>query len=126
MAYDKESFKKRFPHLYEEIEDPKENNVQQPTDESGEVDSLSGFVPEATSYIRRAHTDDEAIEIVSYLMKRTEISNEYAKSLVQQIQEKGVRSFGTLKTWGHYEKTYRRKPLRSNNDEDDNEDEKLD
>ena len=81
-------------------------------------------MPDVISYVRRARTDSEAVEIVNYLRKRGEISEEYSHALLKQIQKKGVRSFGGLKTWGHYERECRKEPIRESEDEE-NDDKQL-
>jgi hypothetical protein len=122
MEFDRGEFKKKFPHLHKELEDTDEN-LRQTGLHDDNRDSLTGQVPDVISYVRRARTDSEAVEIVKYLRKRGEISEEYSQALLKQIQKKGVRSFGGLKTWGHYEREYRKEPIiESEDEENDDED----
>jgi hypothetical protein len=116
MEYDKDEFKRKFPHLHKELEGSN-SDLRQTGSEEHDLDSLSGQVPDVVSYIRRAHTDSEAMEIVNYLRRREEISEEYCGVLLNQIQKKGVRSFGSLKTWGHYEREYRKETMRARDEE---------
>ncbi|MEM3586173.1 MAG: DUF2095 family protein, partial [Candidatus Jordarchaeaceae archaeon] len=57
--------------------------------------------------IRRCDNEEQVIEILNYLLKRGELSQEYADNLVKQLKEKGLRSFGSKVTWGHFEREYR-------------------
>jgi len=112
MEFDKREFKKKFPHLYEELEDSTSEGKED--SESSEVqdaepDTSDNYPTEAVSYIRRARSEDEAIEVVDYLRKRGELSSNEASSILKRIRERGVRSFGSLKTWGHYERELRKK-----------------
>jgi hypothetical protein len=43
-----------------------------------------------------------AEEIIAYMEKRGEISNEYAQKLRAQLKRKGVRSFGPKKEENYY------------------------
>ena len=127
MEFDEKEFRKKFPHLYEELEDSTSEGKD--GSESSEVqgdelvtsDRCSG---EAVSYIRRAHSNEEAIEVVDYLRKRGELSANEASSILKQIEERGVRSFGNLKTWGHYERELRKKAaVKLEDDEEEVEEE---
>ena len=59
---------------------------------------------------------EEAIEIVHYLNAKLEITKEEAEVLLEKIETEGLRSFGSLKTWGFYERNFR-KNINQNNDE---------
>lgn len=125
MEYDKGEFKKRYPHLHKELE-TEEDDIEQ-TECADIHHSPSGeHVPDVISYVRRARTDSEATEIVNYLRKRGEISEEYSHTMIKQIQEKGVRSFGSLRTWGNYEKELRSGPVVCGDDEESDDEEELD
>jgi hypothetical protein len=122
MEFNEREFKRKFPHLYEELEDSpvaEEDDSESAEPEDTQPDSSSEYPPEIRSYIRRARTNDEAVEVVNYLKKRGELSEKHARSLLKQINEQGVRSFGNLKTWGFYEREFRKKA--PDHDEDDSE-----
>jgi hypothetical protein len=126
MEFDEREFKRKFPHLYEELEDP--TTGENEDSESSEVQDAEPNVPdvypaEAISYIRRARTNDEAIEVVDYLRRRGELSENAATSILRQIRNQGVRSFGSLKTWGHYERELRKKAAVKVEDEEKVEEE---
>jgi len=63
--------------------------------------------PDVISFLRRAETDEQALEIINFCQKRGEISEEYANELKVQLGIYGIRSFGTKKEPGYYEKKYR-------------------
>jgi hypothetical protein len=112
MEFDEREFKRKFPHLYEELEDSpptEEADSESPESMDTEKDKSGEYIPEFRSYIRRARTNDEAVEVVNYLRKRGELSEKHASGLLKQIKEQGVRSFGSLKTWGYYEREFRKK-----------------
>nr|MDO8097776.1 DUF2095 family protein [Candidatus Njordarchaeota archaeon] len=119
MEYDREEFKRKFPHLHKELEEADEEAVTQARLQDTDNDSVGGHMPDVMSYIRRARTDNEAMEIVNYLRRRGEISEEHSRTLVKQIQERGVRSFGSLRIWGHYEKELRKEPIVCGDEEED-------
>jgi hypothetical protein len=122
MEFDEKEFRRKFPHLYEELEDS--TSEEKDDSESSEVqdaepDASDRYSGEAVSYIRRAHSNDEAIEVVDYLRKRGELSANEASSIIKQIRERGVRSFGSLKTWGHYERELRKSTVAKIEDEEE-------
>ena len=119
MATDKKSLKKMFPHLYKELEtgdvkvpinavrkNPQEAEDAVECEECEEEefasctetpDKLRHFNPSAVDFIRRCDTEAQAEEIIAYLQKKGEITNEYAEELRCQLKREGVRSFGPKK-----------------------------
>ena len=73
---------------------------------SVEEDPWRGYEPDAIDFIRRADTIDEAMEVISFLEGRGEITPERAEELRRQLVEKGVRSFGPKKEPGYYLRVY--------------------
>jgi hypothetical protein len=125
MAIDKESLKKMFPNLYRELEqgevkisiDSVRRNPQEAETETTEAaekqevepkaattnpDKLRHFNPTAVDFIRRCDTEAQAEEIIVYLQKKGEITEEYAEELRCQLKQEGVRSFGPKKEENHY------------------------
>jgi len=124
MAIDKESLKKMFPKLYKELEDgevkisidavrknPQEAEIETTEAAEKEVepkaatttpDKLRHFNPTAVDFIRRCDTEAQAEEIIAYLQKKGEITEEYAEELRCQLKQEGVRSFGPKKEENHY------------------------
>jgi hypothetical protein len=94
-------FRKKYPHLWNEI------NSQNSTAENLKIENISvdkfrGYTPNAIDYLRRCERDEEAERTISYLLKKGEITPEYAKKLRKQLKEKGLRNFGAKKEDGHY------------------------
>jgi hypothetical protein len=127
MAIDKKSLKKMFPHLYKELEtgevkipinavrknplEAEEAAMGEECEECTEEeftsctetpDKLRHFNPQAVDFIRRCDTEEQAEEIIAYLQKRGEITEEYAQELRCQLKRDGVRSFGPKKEENHY------------------------
>jgi hypothetical protein len=109
-----EEFKKRFPHLLEELGSSKptvqvegvrwdETDRTQQSITTGKS-RFAGYSPDVVDFLRRCATDEEALEIINYLEKRKEINANHAKALREQLRARGVRSFGSKKSWGHYER----------------------
>jgi len=97
-----------FPHIARELED-KEHGVgissvrsDIETAEKASANRFVGYTPDVIDFIRRCDTNQQAEEIVDYLQRRGEISQEYATRLKEQLRKKGVRSFGTKKEEGYY------------------------
>ena len=114
-----------FPHLYDELE-TSENKVpidairknpleaekaaEGPECEEEEdfasctetPDKLRHFNPSAIDFIRRCDTEAQAEEIIAYLQKKGEITQEYAEELRCQLKREGVRSFGPKKEEYYY------------------------
>ena len=124
--FDEREFKRKFPHLYKELGDStsrERKDSESPEGQDAEPDESDGYSADAISYIRRARTNEEAIEVVNYMRKRGELSDTDAGSIIKQIKERGVRSFGGLKTWGHYEREFRKKAVVEVEDEEEAEEE---
>jgi hypothetical protein len=108
MEAEKKRFRKMFPHLAEELEG--REHVTRITSvrsdlQTGEKASSKKFVsymPDVIDFIRRCDDDQQAEEIIRYLVKRGEVDSEYARRLRRQLREKGVRSFGSKKEEDYY------------------------
>ncbi len=100
-----ENFKKRFPNLAKEIEEAEWisiSGVRQQTKEGEDRVNFQGYEPDVIDFLRRCSTEEEGMEIISFLEKRGEISQEYALELRIQLIKYGIRSFGSKKEWGYY------------------------
>jgi hypothetical protein len=108
-----EDMEKYFPYLHAEISDDKMaigiDSVEgdfSPSNEdddfSNSSDPYSDFEPSVIDYIRRAKTEDEALEVVEFLLKQGTLNEDEALKLTVQIRKDGVRSFGPMRTPGHY------------------------
>lgn len=97
-----------FPHLAKELEgreqrvaiDSVRSDVQ--TGDKAWSDKFATYMPDVIDFLRRCDNEKQAEEIINYLEKRGEISFDYAQRLRKQLDEKGVRSFGTKKEEGYY------------------------
>jgi hypothetical protein len=109
VEFDGKKFRKLFPNLTQELQS-EENRVPvnsvRTDPHSGERATSSHrfayYLPDIIDFIRRCDTREQAEEIISYMEKRGEIDNQYAKRLLKQLKEKGVRSFGTKKEENYY------------------------
>ena len=116
---DWERFKQLFPQLAKELDDGTSSSVSVDsvrTDEeiaekkalfnSDEVNATfySDYEPDVIDFIRRCRENKEALEIIDYLESRGEISSTYANRLKKQLEECGLRSFGSFKEHGYYER----------------------
>ena len=108
-----EEMERYFPHLHTEINEDKMtlgiDNVEEGFAQSNEEkdfftpdDPYSDFEPSVIDFIRRAKTEAEALEVIEFLQKKGTITDEEALRLMGQIKENGVRSFGPIRTPGHY------------------------
>ena len=108
MDVEKESFRKMFPNLAQEIESgncaTKINSVRSDpaTGEKAVSRKFTAYTPDVIDFLRRCDKVEQAEEIICYLEKKGEISSEYARKLRKQLKEKGVRSFGSKKENDHY------------------------
>jgi hypothetical protein len=112
--------KKNYRHLHKELEesgDICEPDAESPLEEPEappkkvkidkiKVDMGRGYDPSVMDFLQRCSTNEEAIEIISYLEKRGEITASYAESLKEKVATKGVRSFGPKREPGYYLKTF--------------------
>ena len=106
-------FQDRFPNLAAEMEESgptvridgvrwqetarAETAVQQPA-------KFAKYEPDVVDFLRRCGTEEEALEIITFVERRGQISAEYANALRHQLRGRGVRIFGPKKIWGHYER----------------------
>jgi hypothetical protein len=109
VELDKETLKKMFPNLAEEVQSD-ENKVSvnsvRTDPRTGEKAAASErfihYMPDVIDFLRRCDTQEQAEEIIAYMEKRGEIEKQYAERLRKQLEEKGVRSFGPKKEEGYY------------------------
>jgi hypothetical protein len=124
MSTDNRTLKKMFPHLYGELEtgenkvpinavrkDPLEAEEAAECEECEEEelascsetsDKFRHFNPSAVDFIRRCDTEAQAEEIIAFLLRKGEITNEYAEELRCQLKRGGVRAFGPKKEEYYY------------------------
>ena len=109
MELEKETFKKMFPNLAQELgsgENKVSVNSVRTDNEAGErhatKERFVHYVPDVIDFIRRCDTPEQADEIIDYVEKKGEIDGAYAQKLKKQVKEKGVRSFGAKKEEDYY------------------------
>ncbi|EHR77748.1 hypothetical protein OCC_02742 [Thermococcus litoralis DSM 5473] len=111
QEYDKEEFKEKYPHLAKELEEEPGlviEGYRVEEEEEEELMDFSGYNPTVIDFIRRCETDEEALEIINWMEEHGEITPELAKELRIKLVKEGVRSFGTKKEWGWYERHRKR------------------
>lgn len=108
MEIDREQFRKMFPNLAREIEGEKNkvtiSSVRMDPEEGERATSkrFDGYNPDVIDFLRRCDDEQQAEEIIAYMERRGEISQQYAASLRKQLKDKGVRSFGPKKEDAYY------------------------
>ncbi|KPU62953.1 hypothetical protein EP1X_06235 [Thermococcus sp. EP1] len=111
QEYDKEEFKEKYPYLAKELDEGAELVIEgYRTKEEYEEEPMdfSGYNPTVIDFIRRCETDEEALEIINWMEDHGEITPEFAKELRIKLVKEGVRSFGSKKEWGWYERHRKR------------------
>ena len=126
ISYDKKELEKFMPSLISEISkkdkslkiDSVKYNVEQIEKKSDHIiqSSIPNELinPGAIDFIRRCTTTEEAFEILDYLLRRRELSNQEYKEYKKKIsQEGGLHKFieecGGFKKPGYYERKYYKK-----------------
>jgi len=99
-----EEFRKKYPNLTKELENEgiQVDSVRSLPEEAEKA--FHSYEPTVIDFLRRCDTEEQGLEIINYLKKRNEISEEYANELKVQLQKKGIRSFGPKKEKGCYER----------------------
>ena len=63
-----------------------------------------GYTPGVIDFICRCSTEEEALEIIEYMLSKGDISEKQANELKKQLQEKGLEFFGEHRAPGYYER----------------------
>lgn len=101
QEFDIEDFKKRFPRLAEEILSDRYDQLKLRVD-IRTLDPWRGYTPTPVDYIRRCKTVEEAYEVIEYLLKRGELSEERARELKEILKKGGIEAFGGKKEDNYY------------------------
>ncbi len=98
-----EEFRKKYPNLTKELENDgiRIDSVRSLPEEAEKA--FSSYEPSVIDFLRRCDTEEQGLEILDYLKRRNEISEECASELKIQLLKKGIRSFGPKKEKGYYE-----------------------
>ena len=124
ISYDKIELDEYLPHLMSEVSESKKSlkidsvnfKIEQEFEEL--IQNSNNYYPEelynpkAIDFIRRCTNDEEAIEILDYLLRRKKISKEEYKLFKSQILKKEglkklIEEHGGFKESGYYEKKFR-------------------
>lgn len=105
--YSIDEFKKKFPKLAEEIFGGTAKKLELRV-EMGFSDPWRGYVPTVIDYIRRCRTVEEALEVINYLLKHGELTQDEAKALESLLRSGGIEAFGGRKEDDYYYKQARR------------------
>ena len=108
MKIRQKKFRELFPHLAGELE--RSSTHTEPTslpsdnkrDEVAASPRFKGYSPDVLDFLRRCDNDEEGLEVIGYLEKRSEIDCRYAEKLRRQLRTKGIRSFGSKKEDDYY------------------------
>jgi hypothetical protein len=101
-------FREAFPALSKELEEKstktyKIDGVRTMSEESEpKQGGKTSFEPDVVDYIRRCDTMSQAMEIVEFLLKQSEITSAQAREIKSQLKADGLRSFGSKKEKDHY------------------------
>ncbi|MFX0040791.1 MAG: DUF2095 family protein [Candidatus Heimdallarchaeota archaeon] len=123
ISYNRTDFNKQFPHLIEEISKKKKSlkidsiniNTDQTnmenTQESNNSYPNELYNPGVIDFLRRCTENEDAINILDYLMRRNEITQQEYHNYRKIISQEGglkqlIDQFGGLKRPGYYMKKY--------------------
>lgn len=130
INYSKEELKEKFPNLISEIDHKEKvlkieavnNEFEEAINSANDYDYCEDLSnPGALDFIRRCKNNDEALEVLNYLLKRDEISKQDHNFIVKKINEedglkKLINACGGYKSPGYYVRKYY-KNIRINNDD---------
>lgn len=124
ISYDNVELDKFLPHLMSEISESKKSlkidsvnfNIEQEIENV--IQNSDSYYPEelyspkAIDFIRRCTNNEEAIEILDFLLKRKELSKEEYNLFKSQILQKDglkklIEEHGGFKEFGYYERKFR-------------------
>ena len=126
VSYKKEEILEFFPHLIKEVSkktksikiDSINHQIEQLDKEKNQILQNNYpnelYNPGVIDFIRRCSSNEDAINILDYLMKRNEISKEDYKSYTNIISQEGglerfINESGGLKKPGYYMRKYYKK-----------------
>jgi hypothetical protein len=103
-----EKFRRMFPTLARELEQApmkvKIDAVRADVEvgESIASENLMEYDPDVIDFLRRCDAEEEVREIIDYMVKKRNLSAEYAERLLTQLKIRGVRGFGAKKENNYY------------------------
>ncbi|GAH15462.1 unnamed protein product, partial [marine sediment metagenome] len=84
ISYNREDIKKKLPHLFNELKNGNQKIRINGIKDSNEINDL--FYPRVEDFIRRCSTQEEAYEILDFLLKRAEISEKEYNYLKKRVK----------------------------------------
>lgn len=98
-----DELKKIFPHLIQELNGTNQSMlISGVRSDPAQTESWRGYTPDVIDFLRRCTTIAEGLEIIDFLESQQEITPEYAQRLRKQLQNQGIRSFGSKKGQDFY------------------------
>ena len=104
---EEDNLQSHFPTLYKEVAEGEERILEdeiRTNTGSKKVRKFMGYIPGVIDFICRCSTDEEALEIIEYMLSKGDISEKHAKELKKQLQERGLEFFGEHRAPGYYER----------------------
>ena len=126
VAYDKNELSEFFPHLMKEISNRNQSmkinsvnyKIKLKDVEKNQIECIPNELinPGAIDFIRRCTKNEEAFEILDYLLKRSKLSLEEYNMYKKQIMKEGglkelIEKSGGPKSPGYYIKKYYKKDI---------------
>ncbi len=108
MKIRRKKFRELFPQLSGELERSSTQTEQPSFPSDNDKDEVAAplkfqdYSPDVLDFLRRCDKEEEGLEVIDYLEKRSEIDRRYAEKLRTQLRTKGIRSFGSKKKDAHY------------------------
>jgi len=106
-----DELKKIFPHLVKELNGENQSMpISGVRSDPSSTENWRGYSPDVIDFLRRCTTLVEGLEIINFLEAQHELTPEYATQLRKQLQDQGIRSFGSKKEKDFYLKKAQKKP----------------
>jgi hypothetical protein len=100
--YEVEEFKRRYPNLARELEDGIGVRSMAELAEGAEPP----FMPTAVDYLRRCRSLKEAFDVLEYLARTGQLSEEDKGSLREELMKGGLESLGPRREFGYYSERF--------------------
>jgi len=100
--YDVKEFRRKYPHLAEELEEGVGvKSIKELVEGAGPP-----FMPTAVDYLRRCSSLEEAMEVLEYLARTGQLREEERRLLEEKLVNEGLESLGPRKEFGYYSEKY--------------------
>ena len=87
-----EDIEEYFPAIFREFQEGEEKLLEEETrtaSRSKKARKFSGHTPGVIDFICRCKTEEEALEIIDYMLRKGDISENHSNDLKNQLKEKG-------------------------------------